>query len=187
MKSISNGTTSRAGADYLASIAHSKAQLASPEFSDARRALERFFRAENLTALRERMTIEGPGESAWQSASQILGIAWDEAPAHVNIQVKAELGFLVERRVWQSAIFAAFVRSNVNLTFGRGAVVEWCRITLGRRTDFSILQEHKHLLSREENKALPWAPRAVRAYLRALVKLGFLASCGGGRYEILRR
>ena len=187
MKSISNGPTSQVAAEYLAGVGYTCVQLASPEFGDARRGFANFCRPENLAALRERMEIEGPKENAWQSASHILGISWDEVPAHVNIQVKGELGFLVERRVWQSAIFTTFVRSNINSTFGRGAVVEWCRTTLGRRADFAILQERKHLLPREENKALPWAPRAVRAYLRALVKLGFLASCGGGRYEILRR
>ena len=187
MRSIQHGQAIRSGDEILAGIGHPKVQVASPEFDEARRALASFRQPENLAALRQRMAAEGPGEQAWQSASRALRITWDDAPAHVNIEVKGELGFLVERRVWQSAVFATFVRCNVNPTFGRGAVVEWCRAALGRRNDFAILQERKYLLPREENKALPWAPRAVRAYLRALVKLGFLASRGGGRYEILQR
>lgn len=162
-------------------------QLTPPEFNDARRALAIFCRPENVAALRAQMAAAGPSEAAWQSASRLLGISWEQPPAHVNVQVKGELGFLVERRVWQSAVFATFVRNNINPSFRRGAVVEWCRAALGARNDFAILHEHKQQLPREENKALPWAPRAVRAYLRALVKQGFLASCGGGRYEILRR
>ena len=168
-------------------MGHADIQLTSPEFNDARRALAAFCRPENLAALRAQMAATGPSEALWQSASRLLNISWDDAPAHVNVQVKGELGFLVERRVWQSAVFATFVRNNINPSFRRGAVVEWCRAALGARTDFALLQENKQLLPREENKALPWAPRAVRAYLRALVKQGFLASCGGGRYEILRR
>ena len=187
MRSISQGPTIRSGDEILAGVGYVNRQVASPEFDEARRALASFCQPANLAALRQRMAAEGLYEQAWQSASHVLGISWDDAPAHVNIEVKGELGFLVERRVWQSAVFATFVSCNINPTFGRGAVVEWCRAALGRRTDFAILQEQKHLLPREENKALPWAPRAVRAYLRALVKLGFLASRGGGRYEILRR
>jgi hypothetical protein len=168
-------------------MSHADTQLNTPEFNDARRCLAIFCQPDKLAALRAQMTAQGPSEAAWQSASRLLGINWDDAPAHVNVQVKGELGFLVERRVWQSAVFATFVRNNINPSFRRGAVVEWCRAALGARSDFAILQENKHLLPREENKALPWAPRAIRAYLRALVKQGFLASCGGGRYEILRR
>ena len=168
-------------------MGHADIQLNSPEFNDARRSLAIFCQPENLAALRAQMTAQGSSEAVWQSASRLLGISWDDAPAHVNVQVKGELGFLVERRVWQSAVFATFVRNNINPSFRRGAVVEWCRAALGARSDFAVLQENKHLLPREENKALPWAPRAIRAYLRALVKQGFLASCGGGRYEILRR
>ena len=168
-------------------MGHADIQLTSPEFNDARRALAIFCQPENLAVLREQMAAEGPYEPAWQSASRLLEITWDQAPEHVNVQVKGELGFLVERRVWQSAVFATFVKCNINPSFRRGAVVEWCRAALGARSDFALLQENKQLLPREENKALPWAPRAVRAYLRALVKQGFLASSGGGRYEILRR
>ena len=168
-------------------MSHADIQLNTPEFNDARRALAIFCRPENVAALRAQMAAAGPSEAAWQSASRLLGISWEQAPAHVNVQVKGELGFLVERRVWQSAVFASFVRNNINPSFRRGAVVEWCRAALGARNDFALLHEHKQRLPREENKALPWAPRAVRAYLRALVKQGFLASCGGGRYEILRR
>ena len=187
MTSIQQGPTARSDAEYLARNGHANTQLTSPEFTNARRALASFCSAENLATLRRQLAAEGLYEQAWQSASRLLGITWDDAPAHVNIEVKGELGFLVERRVWQSAVFATFVKCNINPTFRRGAVVEWCRAALGRRTDFAILQEYKHLLPREENKSLPWAPRAVRAYLRALVKLGFLAARGGGHYEILRR
>ncbi len=168
-------------------MGHADLQPNVQEFNDARRALAAFCQPENIAALRAQLAAQGPCEAAWQSASRLLGISWDDAPAHVNVQVKGELGFLVERRVWQSAVFATFVRNNINPSFRRGAVVEWCRAALGARNDFALLHEYKQLLPRDENKALPWAPRAVRAYLRALVKQGFLASCGGGRYEILRR
>ena len=114
-------------------MGHADIQLTSPEFNDARRALAIFCQPENLAVLREQMAAEGPYEPAWQSASRLLEITWDQAPAHVNVQVKGELGFLVDRRVWQSAVFATFVRCNVNPTFGRGAVVEWCRAALGAR------------------------------------------------------
>ena len=187
MNSIQHGPAARSGAKHLAGIDHACLQLASHEFDEARRVLANFCQPENLAALREQMASEGLKQQAWQAASRVLGITWDHTPAHVNIQVKGELGFLVDRRVWQSAVFATFVRSNINPSFRRGAVVEWCRAALGARTDFAILQQNKQLLPREENKALPWAPRAVRAYLRALVKQGFLASSGGGRYEILHR
>ena len=187
MNSIQHGPAARSGAKHLAGISHANTPLAAPEFNEARRVLADFCQPEKLATLRQQMAAEGFKQQAWQAASQVLGITWEQAPVHVNIQVKGELGFLVDRRVWQSAVFVTFVRNNINPSFRRGAVVEWCRAALGARTDFALLQENKQLLPREENKALPWAPRAVRAYLRFLVKQGFLASCGGGRYEILRR
>lgn len=187
MTSIQNEPTTRASTACLAGVGHASALLASSEFSGARRALAHFDKPECLASLRQHLAAEGPRQPSWQFASRLLGIGWDDAPAHVNIPVKGELGFLVERRVWQSAIFATFVARNLNPTFGRRAVIEWCRSALGQRSDFAILQEHKHLLSRDERKALPQASRAVRAYLRSLARLGYIASCGDGRYEILHR
>ena len=124
-------------------MGHADLQPNVQEFNAARRALAAFCQPENIAALRAQLAAQGPCEAAWQSASCLLGISWDDAPAHVNVQVKGELGFLVERRVWQSAVFATFVRNNINPSFRRGAVVEWCRAALGARNDFALLHEYK--------------------------------------------
>ncbi len=57
------------------------------------------------------------------------------------------------------------------------------------RTEFAALQKNPFLLSPELRAALPWASRAVQAYLQELVQRGVLKAKGAmpARYEVLRR
>ena len=86
-------------------------------FHSARERLAEFLSTENLAEERARMNAEGPATGAWQSASRMLGVGWDNAPAHINTEVRGEMGSLVDRRVWQAALFALFVRGNRSRSF----------------------------------------------------------------------
>lgn len=157
-----------------------------PGFLTARQRLAEFLSPERTAEERSRMEAEGPTIAAWQSASRMLGVKWDRLPAHLNVPVPGELGSLVERRVWQGALFALFIRCNKNKTFTARSAATWCVNTFGWRTEFAVLYKHEHLLTNEERQNLPYASKAVDAYLNALEEFGFIAR-KGERYEILRR
>ena len=157
-----------------------------PGFPKALKDLADFTEPAKLAALKAQMAVAGQNESAWHSSSRVLNIDWGQAPACVNVEVKGEMGFHVDRRVWQSTIFSLFIRQNSNRTFSGNMVAKRCLNLFERRKEFGVLQAHKHLLTTEENQAIPWASRAVIEYLHKLEKMGFLKGVGG-RYEILKR
>ena len=84
------------------------------------------------------------------------------------------------------ALFNQFVRTNPSKTFSAKSVARWCIHIFGWRSEFSELQKHDRLLTPEEREALPWASRAVNAYLRTLEGFGFIAQ-KGDRYQIVKR
>lgn len=110
-------------------------------------------------------------------------------PEHIGIPVAGESGFVVDRRVWQAALYARFVRGPTK-TFAYTKAIRWCLQVFPCRTEFAALQKNPLLLSPELRAALPWATRAVQAYLQELVQRGVLKAKRGGmqlRYEVLRR
>lgn len=163
-----------------------KVQAGIPGFSEARELLQVFVSPQNFSKEFERMNAEGPSIGAWQSASRVLGIRWDAHPNFLNIEIAGEMGFLVDRRVWQAALFALFIQSNRNRSFTSKSAARWCVQNFGWRKEFLILQKYDYLLIPEEQRVLPSASRAVYAYLRVLVELGFIVR-KGERYEILKR
>lgn len=165
---------------------HELQRASIPGFRAAKERLAEFLSPDNLAAERARMDAEGPLTGEWLSASRMLGIRWDNPPTHINVEVSGETGFPVDRRVWQAALFALFVRGNRNKTFSIKSVARWCVRIFGWRPEFAVLHKHDRLLTPEEQKVLPSASRAVSAYLRALEGFGFIAQ-KGDRYEILRR
>lgn len=165
---------------------HESQRAGIPGFLSARGRLAEFLSPSILAAERARMEAEGPGTGAWLSASRALGIEWGGVPAHLNVEVQGEMGFLVERRVWQAALFVLLVRGNRNKSFTAKPAVKWCLQTFGWRPEFAVLQKNDHLLTPEEREAMPSASRAVYAYLRALEGFGFIAG-KGDRYEIVSR
>lgn len=165
---------------------HELQRASIPGFRAARERLAEFLSPDNLAAERARMDAEGPSTGEWLSASRMLGIRWDNPPAHINVEVSGEMGFPVDRRVWQAALFALFVRGNKHKTFSIKSIARWCVQAFGWRPEFAVLHKHSRLLTPEEQRMLPSASRAVSAYLRALDGFGFIAQ-KGDRYEILRR
>jgi len=155
-------------------------------FRSASAMLEELCDPERIANEKSRMNAEGPEIGAWISAARFLHIQWDSPPDFINIEVPNELGFLVDRRVWQAAVFAMFVKGNRNKTFSGKTAVRWCLNSFPRRTEFAVLQKHHHLLTPEQESVVPWATKAVSAYLRELVKRGFLRSVGD-RYEIVKK
>lgn len=165
-------------------LSHELQRASIPGFRSARDHLSKFSLPENLIVEHARMEAEGPENNEWQTASKFLGIRWGDTPPYLNIEVKGEMGFPVDRRVWQAALFVKFVRS-MNKTFDPKIVARWCLQTFGYRSEFSALQENNHLLTQEEDASLPRASRAVYAYLKALEGFGFVIR-KGTRYENVR-
>lgn len=166
---------------------HALQRASIPGFMVAAERLAEFLSPEQLAAERARMESEGPSIGAWQSASRMLGVEWDAPPPHINIEVPGEMGFPVDRRVWQAAVFALFIRSNRSKSFSFRATAKWCIQTFGWRSEFAVLHRHEHLLTPHERETIPSASRAVSAYFRVLEERGFISRSGGDRCTILRR
>lgn len=171
-------------ADIALSHEYQRASL--PGYRKAISMLEELHDPKRIEEERARMNAEGPEIGAWISAARFLGIQWDSPPSFINIEVPNESGFLVDRRVWQAAVFALFVKGNRNKTFASMTAVRWCLHSFPRRAEFDVLQKQRHLLTPEQEPLVPWASKAVSAYLRELERLGFLKSVGG-RFKILKR
>ena len=167
-------------------LSHDYQRANIPKFRSAIAMLEELYEPKRMANEKARLDSEGPSIGAWKTASRMLGVQWESAPDFINIKVPNESGFLVDRRVWQAAVFTLFVKGNRNKTFASKTAVQWCLKYFPRRTEFSILQQHQHLLTAEQMAVLPWAAKAMSAYLRELEKRGYLRSVGG-RYEIIRR
>lgn len=165
---------------------HELQRASIPGFRAAKERLAAFLAPENLAAERARMDAEGPSTAAWLSVSRMPGLRWENPPPYINVGVPGEMGFLVDRRVWQMALFDLFVRRNRSKTFSARSAAQWCLRTFGWRSEFAELQKYVHLLTLGEQEILPWASSAVKAYLHALERFGFIAQ-KGDRYEILKR
>ncbi len=166
-------------------LSHEYQRASVPGYQSAIKILEELYDPKRISEERARMNAEGSQIGAWISAVRLLGIQWASPPYFINIEVPNESGFLVDRRVWQAAVFALFVRGNRNKTFSGKTAVQWCLNTFPRRTGFEVLQKHHHLLTSEQMSVVPWASKAVSGYLRELVKRGYLEIVGG-RYKIVR-
>ncbi len=90
---------------------------------------------------------------------------------------------MVDRRVWQAALFAFFIKGSRAKSFGGKTAVKWCQDNFPRHAEFILLQRHERLLTPDQAADRPWASRAVRAYLGELTRLGFLRHLGD-RFEI---
>lgn len=165
--------------------AHARQRSEIPYFNDRLARFEEFRHPLRRKAERESLAAKGPLEPAWISAARALGIRWESPPPFIGIEVPGETAFQVDRRVWQAALFAFFIKDARAKSFGGKAAVKWCCDSFPRHADFILLQRHERLLSREQAADLPWASRAVRAYLAELAKLGFLRHTGD-RFEIIR-
>jgi hypothetical protein len=166
-------------------LSHDYQRASIPGFRSAIAMLEKLCEPKQMTNEKARMASEGPSIGAWKTASRMLNAQWESAPDFINIEVPGESGFLVDRRVWQAAVFTMFVKGNRNKTFSGKTAVRWSLKYFPRRTEFAILQQHQHLLTTEQMAILPWASKAMSAYLRELEKRGYLRSVGG-RYEIIK-
>ena len=175
---------SRRNADVQISHEHQRASI--PGFRRAIAMLEDLCDPKIIADEKSKMEADGPRIGAWISASRMLGIRWDSPLDFVNVEIPGESGILVDRRVWQAALFALFVRGNRSKSFSARTAIRWCLREFPRRTEFAVLQKHCHLLTPEQEAILPWASKAVSAYLRELEKRGFLKSVGD-RYKIAKR
>lgn len=164
--------------------AHARQRSEIPHFNEALAKLEEFRHPLRRAREKERLAAKGPAEGAWVSAARSLGIGWERPPAFIDIEVPGESAFLVDRKVWQAAVFVFFIKQNRDASFGGKTVVKWCFLNFPRRVEFLLLQKHERLLTREQAADLPWASRAVRAYLAELTRLGFLRHVGD-RFEII--
>lgn len=104
-----------------------------------------------------------------------LDLPCDRWPAHVDIEVRGEQAFGVDRRIWQADVFSRFVQKvhpgvSENM-FSVAAVSEWLK--------------NRYLLEHP----FPGADSiAVHQYLSALVQRGFLAEWNSDepRYRVVR-
>lgn len=167
-------------------ISHEHQRASIPGFRREIAMLEDLCNPQVIADEKAKMEADGPRVGAWISASRILGIRWDSPLDFVNIEISGESGILVDRRVWQAAIFALFVRENRSKSFSARTAIRWCLREFPMRTEFDVLQKHCHLLTPEQEAILPWASKAVSAYLRELEKRGFLKRVGD-RYKIAKR
>ncbi|OIR11911.1 hypothetical protein GALL_67680 [mine drainage metagenome] len=161
-------------------------RASAPGFRAAVVRLEELLEPTNLTAELSRLNSEGARSEAWITAARMLRIQWDTPPSYINIEVPHELGILVDRRVWQAAVFNLFIRWNQNKSFSPKVVIRWCLKTFPRRKEFDVLQKYDHLLTSEQRTVLPRAARAISAYLHELVNLGYLKVVNG-RYVIMKK
>lgn len=160
-----------------------------PGFEQAEERLAEMLRMGQFDIDRAAHAALAPRHPWWtQPLTQTQGMAFDHLPEHVGIPVAGESGFLVDRRVWQAALYAQFVRGPTK-TFAYTKAIRWCLQVFPCRTEFAALQKNPLLLSPELRAALPWATRAVKAYLQELVQRGVLKAKGGmpARYEVLQR
>ncbi len=127
-----------------------------------------------------------PQTGLWTSASRSLRIVWERPPEHVNIPVEGELGILADRRVWQAAMFAWFIKENSGKSFSARQAAQWCIDNFPLRPGFQVLQKHRSLLTPEEKAILPYGGGAAFRYLEELERRGFIKS-QGNRYLILKR
>lgn len=174
MRSISQAQPFGRATKFWPASAMSIAKWPAPGFIGAT-CLGKFCQPANL-ALRQRMAAEGLYEQAWQSASRAPESRSTRRLTSIS-RSRASLVFSSSAGFGRAPVFATFVSCNINPTFGRGAVVEWCRAALGRHR-FRDPSRASTCCRAKENKALPWAPRAVRAYLRSPRQTGLSGLAG---------
>ena len=116
----------------------------------------------------------------------VAGLA-DNVPEHLNIPVRGEMGFVVDRTVWQSAVFAYFICGKTNESLSVEEVVAWCFSNFEQETQFDVLRNSQQLLSLEEGRQLPSIPHAVQNYIWVLADLGVLKWASGNRYKVARQ
>lgn len=155
-----------------------------PNFNAQLESFEEFSHPRRRDRERQRLAALGSQEPAWIAAARVLGIRYENPPTHIGIEVPGESAFLVDRRVWQAAFFASFVKDRPGESFTGSAAVKWCQTRFPLRREFFLLQKHQDLLAPEQADGLPWSGRAVRAYLAKLVDAAFLSKAED-RFEVL--
>lgn len=158
-------------------------------FEEAAAKLDEMMASGKFERYRSITEAEGPSHPEWISAAKMLALSWDQLPDHINIPVHGEMGFLVDRRVWQAGL-CSWIRKCPNKSFSMKSAVKWCLASFGYQREFAVLQKNNLLLSGEQRANLPWASRAVSLYLRALSDKGRLRAVHrifDSRYEIVLR
>lgn len=155
-------------------LSHEYQRASIPGFRDELERFREFIAPENQAALRSQVDPHGENEDAWQSAVADLGAQWNDPPPYINISVPGELGFVVDRRVWQAGIFITFIRRNPHKSFSSGDVVRWAYKCFERRGDFPILDKNTHLLSSDARTMYRLVSSPVTNYLQELAKMGFI-------------
>lgn len=152
-----------------------RARDRTPGFLAATSSLREFLTEERLATERARMQADGPNSPAWRHWARKLGLDWDAPPAHINIGLPNEMGWPVDRRVWQATLFGEYVAHNPHSSFTGAHAADHCRRTFGVRPEFAILYRHRDLLTDWERQNLPSPTAALREYFEALQRLGYIA------------
>lgn len=163
-----------------------RARGRTPGFLAATSCLREFLTTERRAAERARMNADGPNSPAWRHWARALGLDWDAPLAHINIELPNEMGWPVDRRVWQATLFGEYVAQNPHSSFRAAHAANHCRRTFGVRPEFAVLYRHGDLLTDWERQNLPSPADALREYFEALQRLGYIAP-KGSRYYVVRR
>lgn len=163
-----------------------RARGRTPGFLAATSSLREFLTTERLATERARMKADGPNSPAWRHWARALGLDWDAPLAHIDIELPNEMGWPVDRRVWQATLFGEYVAQNPHSSFTGAHAANHCRRTFGVRPEFAVLYRHTDLLTDWERQNLPSPAAALREYFEALQRLGYIAP-KGSRYYIVRR
>lgn len=166
------------------SVRHDSSELAA--LRRIRAQLREFWAPKNLDEIRKTMEESGPLDTAWQSAAQDMHVNWATPPECINIWLPGELGFLVDRRVWQAFIFSYAIYSSPRHTLDPHYIR---RVVFNRfppRKDWLEAATHWRFLTADEQNSIPSGTRAINGYLKELESRGFIKR-NGGSYNILLR
>jgi len=163
----------------LATVARKRAtrrQQLGPELNQLLEFAKPDFQAE----LRRHYADDARRTDAWQWVEERLGITFDQIPAHLDVSVADEMAFTVDRRVWQSAIFTAFIfnKPRFNKPFEITDVITWC---FGSRLIHGFIYSlfcSAWILTEAERELFPDPSVAIRAFLYSLSDGDFLISLG---------
>lgn len=163
-----------------------RARCRTPGFLAATSSLSEFVGAERLTTERARLAADGPNSHEWRYWAPRLGLDWDDPQPQINIALPNEMGWPVDRRVWQATLFGTYVAHNPYSSFTQAQAANHCKAKFGTWPEFAVLYAHGDLLTNWERERLPSPAGALREYLDALQRLGYIKRTGF-RYHVVRR
>lgn len=138
-------------------------------------SLLKYFDKQYQAQLREKWEAELVRHPVWLTASDILKLSVDQIPAYLNYEIDGDIIFNLDRRAWQSRVFAAFIYGKIQryrepFPFKIKAVVDWILNKSNIPLNQVLLQYADDFLMRGR----PGLKEVVGAFLDNLVENGFL-------------